>query len=411
MKFNKNQWAWISYDFANSAFHLLIPTILFPLFFKSVINTTEKSDLYWSLTISIPVLIAGIIAPFLGAFLDKKSTQKRSFVFTVLGAIAFNFLLGFIGIGNVTIYTIVFILCMLFFSLSQFTYDSFIVTHSTEKQFAKLSGYGWGIGYLGGILCILPIMALISNKTLPSDYQTYQLCFIIVASFYLVFSLPSLFLIKPVEVLSETELNPVRKVFFSLRKFKENRNIFIFVIAFYLINDGLSTLVYFTSIFASETVGLTSKEILMSFLLVQLVAVPATIIFCSVSEKIGYLKVFVTSVFLWIIIGFLFYIVSTTPQFYVLSVIVGLVIGTTPAMARAILAKYLQNRKDFTEFFGFNAFASRASSIIGPLLFGIISVTTGSKKIAILSISLFFISGLVTLWFLKDAKELEVVEG
>jgi UMF1 family MFS transporter len=411
MRFSKNQWAWISYDFANSAFHLLIPTILFPLFFKSVISTTEKSDLFWSLTVSIPVLIAGIIAPFLGAYLDKKRTQKKSFVVAVLGAIVFNFLLGFIGIGNSTIYTIVFILCMLFFSLSQFTYDSFIVTHSTEKQFAKLSGYGWGIGYLGGILCILPIMVLISNKTLPSDYQTYQLCFIIVACFYLVFSLPSLFLIKPVEVSSETEMNPVKKVFLSLAKFEENRNIFIFLFAFYLINDGLSTLVYFTSIFASETVGLTSKEILISFLILQLVAVPATILFCSLSEKIGYLKVFVASVCLWVVIGFLFYVASNSTHFYVLSVIVGLVIGTTPAMGRAILAKYLESRKDFTEFFGFNAFASRASSIIGPLLFGIISVTTGSKKIAILSISLFFISGLVTLWFLKDVKELKVVEG
>ncbi len=249
MKFNKHQWAWISYDFANSAFHLLIPTVLFPLFYKSVINSGEKSDLYWSLTVAVPVLIAGVISPFLGAYLDKTATKKRNFVITVIGAVVFNFILGFLGIENTALYTVCFILCMLFFSLSQFTYDSFLTTHSTEKEFAKLSGYGWGIGYLGGIICILPVMYLITNKTLPADYSTFQLCFILVAAFYLVFSIPSILLIKSVEISDEQKPNPISKVFSSLFNFKANKNIFIFLLAFYLINDGLSTLVYFTSIF------------------------------------------------------------------------------------------------------------------------------------------------------------------
>jgi MFS transporter, UMF1 family len=411
MKFNKHQWAWISYDFANSAFHLLIPTVLFPLFYKSVINSGEKSDLYWSLTVAIPILIAGIISPFLGAYLDKAATKKRNFVITVIGAVAFNFILGFLGIENTTLYTLCFILCMLFFSLSQFTYDSFLTNHSTEKKFAKLSGYGWGLGYLGGIICILPVMYLITNKTLPADYSTFQLCFIIVATFYLVFSIPSILLIKSVEIADSQKPNPISKVFSSLSNFKANKHIFIFLLAFYLINDGLSTLVYFTSIFASQTIGMSSKEILMAFLLVQLIAVPSTIIFCSISEKVGYMKVFVSSVLLWILIGFLFYIVNSVSQFYILSCIVGLVIGTTPALGRAIIAKYLQSRKDSTEFFGFNSFASRASAIVGPILFGVVSVATGSQKIAILSISFFFLAGLLTLWYLSKLETVDLADA
>lgn len=411
MKFNKHQWAWISYDFANSAFHLLIPTVLFPLFYKSVINPGENSDLHWSLTVAIPVLLAGVVAPFLGAYLDRSATKKRNFVITVTGAVVFNFILGFIGIGNAIVYTACFVVCMLFFNLSQFTYDSFLTTHSTERKFAKLSGYGWGLGYLGGIICILPVMYLISNKTLPADSSTYQLCFIIVAVFYLVFSIPSLLLIKSAEVTDAPKSSPISKVFSSILNFRQNKYIFVFLFAFYLINDGLSTLVYFTSIFASQTIGMSSREILMAFLLVQLVAVPATIVFTSISEKIGYMKIFVSSVVLWIFIGFLFYIVNSVSQFYVLSVIVGLVIGTTPALARAIIARYLRSRSDSTEFFGFNSFASRASSIVGPILFGVVSVATGSQKIAILSISFFFLAGLITLWFLPKLEDEEAIQA
>jgi UMF1 family MFS transporter len=117
------------------------------------------------------------------------------------------------------------------------------------------------------------------------------------------------------------------------------------------------------------------------------------------------MKVFVGSVLLWILIGFLFYIVNSVSQFYILSCVVGLVIGTTPALGRAIIAKYLQNREDSTEFFGFNSFASRASSIVGPILFGVVSVTTGSQKLAILSISVFFLTGLLTLWYLNNSEK------
>lgn len=394
--------AWVSYDFANSAFHLLIPTVLFPLFYQGMLSPNPLvSDLFWSIIVSLPVLIAGISAPFIGAMLDRNKKNKTFFIISTSASIFLTFLLGYISpLNHNYLLLIIFALCMLSFNLSQFTYDAFLPNQIEGKGTAMLSGLGWGFGYLGGILCMLPIAFIIKDKTLPNDYSSYQTCFLIVGLFYLVFSLPSFFLINSTKARKKKEslgISPYIKVFSTIKNWKKNRHIFLFLITFYLINDGLSTLVYFTSIFASKTLQMSAKEILTAFLFVQLIGVPSTIFFCYLSERIGYLKMFASTVILWIFISLGFLIVSNTVEFYVLSFVVGLVIGTTPALGRAILSSYLTRHEDAIEFFGFNAFASRISAVLGPLLFGIISSTFESQKLGLLSLIVFFGLGLVGL--------------
>jgi Permeases of the major facilitator superfamily len=407
MKLNKSQLAWVSYDFANSAFHLIIPTVLFPLYFKTVLmSNSNTSDLAWSLTVSLPVLFVGLLSPFIGAYIDKKQNNRRFFIWVTALTILLNFVLGFINPTYSKINIFLFSLCLMFFNLSQFSYDAFLPTQKKGKGVATLSGLGWGIGYLGGIICMIPIFLIIKGKNLPTDFDAFQLGFIVVAIFYIVFTLPSFLFIKnnnTVNTQSEAYTDrPYKKVFNSLKNWKNNRHIFIFLIAFYLINDGLSTLVYFTSVFASTTLKMPTSEILTSFLVVQLIGVPATIIFSKLSEQIGYMKIFISSVILWIFLGIAFVLVSTTIHFYILSVFVGLVIGTTPALARAIISTYLENRKDSTEIFGFNAMASRTSAVFGPLLFGLVSTVFHSQKIGLLSLTLFFSLGLFLLIYKKQ---------
>ena len=147
-----------------------------------------------------------------------------------------------------------------------------------------------------------------------------------------------------------------------------------------------------------------TNEILASFLIVQIIGIPSTIIFCNLSEKFGYIKTFILTIILWLLISVFFLIVNSTTHFYILSVLVGLVIGTTPALARAILATFLKKRTDIAEIFGFNSFASRSSSILGPLIFGIISTVTKNQKLALASLFFFFIVGLLLILKIKDTK-------
>jgi UMF1 family MFS transporter len=364
-------------------------------------NNASSSDLAWSLTVSLPVLLVGLISPFIGAYIDNKHNNRKFFIWVTVSTILLNFLLGVINPSHNKLNILLFSLCLMFFNLSQFSYDAFLPSQKKGNGVASLSGLGWGIGYLGGIICMIPIFLIIKEKTLPDDYNAYQLGFLIVSLFYILFTLPSFFFIKS-EISDEKQTNviqenPYKKVLSSLKNWKQNKHIFIFLIAFYLINDGLSTLVYFTSLFASSTLNMSTSEILISFLVVQLIGVPSTILFCRLSEKIGYMKVFIVSVILWIFIGIAFVVLSKTIHFYVLSFFVGLVIGTTPALARAIISTYLEDRKDPTEIFGFNSMASRTSSVFGPLLFGAVSTIFHSQKMGLLSLTLFFSLGLVLL--------------
>jgi UMF1 family MFS transporter len=366
-----------------------------------LVNNANSGDLAWSLTVSLPVLIVGLISPFIGAYIDNKHNNRKFFIFVTLSTIMLNFALGCINPSFSKINILLFSLCLMFFNLSQFSYDAFLPSQQKGKGVATLSGTGWGVGYLGGILCMIPIFILTKGKTLPDDYSAYQLGFLVVAAFYILFTLPSFLFIKS-NISDEKHTgaiteSPYKKVIRSVKNWKYNKPVFLFLIAFYLINDGLSTLVYFTSLFASETLGMNTSEILISFLAVQLVGVPSTILFCRWSEKIGYMKMFVATVIMWILLGIAFVIVSTTAQFYILSFFVGLVIGTTPALARAIISHYLEKRNDSTEIFGFNSMASRTSSVFGPLLFGIVSTAFHSQKMGLLSLTLFFSVGLVLL--------------
>ena len=110
MKYNKSQWSWVSYDFANSAYHLLIPTVLFPLLYKSVLSSGEDSDFVWSLIVSIPVLLVGLIAPFSGVVMDSRNSIRKFFIGSVLLAIAFTFLLGLVNPYNYWLIILVFVI-------------------------------------------------------------------------------------------------------------------------------------------------------------------------------------------------------------------------------------------------------------------------------------------------------------
>jgi len=400
MKTTLSKISWILYDFANSAYHLLIITVLFPICFKKGLYAhLSNSDALWSIFISIPILLSGIIAPFIGAYIDRTKKKTIFFVVTCILTAIMTTLLGFIPFTLPSIAVFTFCLSVLFFNLSQFVYNAFLPTQINQKGLATLSGTGWGVGYLGGILCMPIVFAFIKESSLPADYNNYQTSFIIVALYYILFSIPSLLFMKDQysNDLGQTSTdNPIKTVFKTLSNWSQNKEIFKFLFAFYLINDGLSTLVFFTSIFASSTLKMSTSEIMKAFLIVQAVGIPSTIALCWISERIGYKKVLMGTVILWIFNSIAFLVVKSAFDLYILSISVGLVIGTTPALARAILALMI-DKDNISEIYGLHALTGRISSIFGPLLFGIVSSVTNNQTIAMSSLLLFFICGLIVL--------------
>lgn len=401
-KLKAKEIAWAMYDFGNSAYALIVMTIFFPLFFSEYIVTGEKTAAYWGLSVAISILLVGLIAPLLGAFTDKEAKRKSYFVlFSILSIIGTMFLFT---TGRMPAYwgIIIFIIVNTSFGLSLSLYDSFIVVVTQSKKTSTtLSGIGWAIGYIGGPLCLLIAWLLLGMKY-PTNYSDYRILFIVTGLFFFIFSIWPYYLLpkdshKPA---SKVGINALKTVWQTLKEWKKQKHIFVFLLAIYFIMDGLTTIVYFVALLTKEVLGFSIEQIVTIFLLVQIVGIFGTGLMCWLAEKFGeILFLIICSILLGLItiMGFFAYDYNA---FIYIAILTGFVVGSTPAIARGFIGKIIpENRR--AEFFGFNTFAGRLATLVGPIIFGITSVIW-NMRIALLTVTPFFIVGSILLIYLKS---------
>jgi UMF1 family MFS transporter len=403
----KKALSWVLFDFANSGYGVVILALVFPLYFKEVIAGQQYGDFYWGLIISLSILAAGIASPIVGAVADYHENRKRKFVTFALLAILGTACLYFTGPSSLFFASLAFILTNFFFQVSATLYDSFLAKVSSKKNVSRISGFGYGINYLGGILAMILLYPLYSG----GYGDKYMLCFPLAALFFLIFSIPAFLYLKEDRAKKKMSIFSLAKIGFkttlnTLRNMKRHKNIFWFLLAFYLMSDGLITVFAFIPIYAKTTLLLSLSEITIIFILVQLVAVPSAIFSGIMADKKGPKRVILTTIVLWSIIVLLLAIARTSVMFYFIAVLTGLVVGSSQGIARSWMSQIVPEKKRF-EFFGFNGFASRLSATTGPLVFGTVSVLTGSQRIAMLALLPFFIASFLIFYYLAKEKNVK----
>ena len=205
--------AWAFYDFANSSFALLILSFVYPIFFKEVI-AGSNGDFWWGLNVSISVLLAGLLSPIIGAIADYDSRKKIRFItFAVLAAVG-TALLYFTGSGLLLFSSILFIITSMCFEIAQTLYDSFLINISTKENAGKISGFGWGFGYLGGIAAMLLLRPFYING-FEQNLNFYKLTFPLTALFFFVFSIPIFIFIKENKSNIKNKFSDLVKIGFS----------------------------------------------------------------------------------------------------------------------------------------------------------------------------------------------------
>ncbi len=398
----KEVWSWSLYDFANSGYASVIPVLLFPLYYKAlVLGNSPNADLWWGLTVGISVFLAGILSPVIGAWADVTKRRKAAFVLSSLLAILGTVALAITGKLGPLLITLVFITTNTSFNIALTLYDSLMFNVSNKSNSGKISGLGWALGNAGGMLCTLLIYPFLNGAN--SDYVVI---FLMVAVFYLIFSLPSFFYVKETELFdldkSKTPLrDSLKKVFGTIKNWRKNKTLIMFLAAFYFFSEGIVTLSYFGALYATSTLGLSQKTLAILFILQQLIAIPSTFLICKKADKIGYRKVLLCTTLGMAAIILLFAIAKTATWMYIVIPLSGLVGGSSQATARAWF-KTLVPHKERSEWFGFNALASKVSAMLGPILFGIISTATGSQRLAIGFTGIYFLVSLAI--FIKIKK-------
>lgn len=386
--------SWALYDFANSAYALLIISFVFPLFFREVIAVGANADFWWGLAISISILIGGLASPIIGAIADYDTRRKKKFVIFALLSMIGTLGLYFTGPNMLLFALLLFIVTNLCFEIAVTLYDSFLLHVSTEETSGRISGLGWGLGYLGGIIAMLALKPLYEAGY--SNLALYKLTFPLTALFFFIFALPAFVFIKEhKKVVRQEKLWTLIKIGISntvktLKEIKKHKQVAWFLVGFYILNDALVTIFAFVPIYAKITLEMTFSEISILLLIVQLIGFPAAIFFGWLSDKKGSKRILLTTIVLWALIVLGISFADSKSFFYFMAVLTGLVIGSSQAIARSWFSKIIPKEK-MCEFFGFNGFASKVAATTGPLVFGIISSVTGNQRLAMLSLVIYFV--------------------
>ncbi len=394
--------SWLLFDFANTSFSVIMVTFVFPLYFKNVICNGEPSgDALWGFSVSLSMLLVALISPVLGAAADYSGKRKRFlFVFTLISVVA-TALLSFAGPGMAVTAIALFILANIGFEGGLVFYDAYLKEIATDKSVGRVSGYGFAMGYLGALAILLLTKPLLSKGIVLSNAPNVQLSFLAASVFFALFSVPIFLALRDQQkkegpAISFASLgSSIKEVKHTVRHIMNYPDLVRFLLAYFFYNDAILTVIAFSSIYAQNTLGFTTGELIVFFMLVQTTAIAGSIIFGFVTDKIGPKKTIVITLLIWFVVVLAAIFADRKELFFYTGMLAGLSMGSSQAASRSMMAR-LTPREHVTEFFGFyDGTFGKASAIVGPLVFGVVSAQAGSQKAALASLLMFFTIGLL----------------
>lgn len=392
--------AWIVFDIAVHGYGLMIPAVGFAIYFTSFVAAGHPfADGLWSLAVAIPLLAGGLLSPLLGAVADGGGHRRTLLAGATLICAAASALMVTLGQGDIVAGMLMFIVAQLGYLLAMALYNSYLPQISTPQTSARISGMAWGLSYLGGIACFLLCLPFIRAGVVAGNEAYFANAFLVTAVFFLTLgmgSLPGFPAEKKVERSGE-RINPYHCLWQTMRSWQHERQIPRFLLAYYLINDAMVTVLYFTAIFLKATFGLSMQEILVLSLVFQVVAIPSTIFFGWLGDRWSQFGALIVTLVIWIVVLALMGLADGDNAPLAIAITLGLVLGSTQSLLRSMYSQMVPPDRA-GEYFGFHALAGRASSALGPLLFGLVSTLAGSQRVAMLSLGVFLLAGAILLF-------------
>lgn len=402
--------AWTMYDWANSAFATTIMASILPNYFGMFI-ATEGSLTLWGYTVAIGSLIAAIISPVLGAIADFRGSKKLFMAFFVaLGVISTAFLFVVDQPEEWLLTCILYILGTIGFAGSLVFYDALLPHVANPDEIDQVSSRGYAMGYIGGglLLLINVAMIFIGPKFLPNMDETeatklmMRLSLASVAVWWAVFSIPLFRRVKEPErkvEAGEVGMNLLtvgfQRFFNSLKSIRRFRDLFLFLLTFFVYANGIGTIITMAVAFGTD-LGFGTVILIGTLLMVQFVAAPFAILFGKLSKVLGIKKAITLSLLVYTGIAIIGYFMTREWHFILLGFGVAMVQGGSQALSRSLVGQLMPKSKS-AEFYGFYSVSEKFNTVIGPILFSVINQLTGNSKLAIISLVIFFVAGIIML--------------
>jgi MFS transporter, UMF1 family len=413
--------AWAMYDWANSAFAVVILTAVFPVYYRALAanagRAPEDATAYWAYTTSLSLVVVALIGPVLGAMADIVGGKKRflwvALILGVLGSTS----LAFLGKDSFLLASLLFAIANFGFSGGNIFYEALLPHIARPSDLDRVSARGYAFGYLGGgLLLVINVLWLLRPGWFWMADREFALraCFVSVALWWFVFALP-LFrkVAEPGTVERRVPIAPVLMDAFlrlaaTLRQIRRYRQLALFLVAFWIYNDGISTIIKLAAAYGDE-IGIDHNDMLIALIVTQLIGFPSSIGFGRIAYHIGAKRSILAGLAVYTLISIAGFFIRSTWHFYALAIVVGLVQGGTQALSRSLFAAMVPKTRS-SEFFGFFSTGEKMAGIIGPAIFGIIAQLTGSSRWGIISVVVLFVTGALILGRVDESEGRRVAE-
>ncbi|MFS0690882.1 MFS transporter [Sporosarcina sp. 179-K 8C2 HS] len=401
-KYSKTEKSWMFYDWANSAYSIIITTAVFPIFYKSVATdagvSLTQSTAYLGYTVAIATFILAMIGPILGTIADYRGLKKKFFfAFFLIGSLS-TVSLAFVPEGTWLPLLVIYTITAIGFHGANIFYDAFLVDVTPEEKMDEVSARGFGLGYIGStipFIISIAIILLASKDVIPlSATVASKIAFVITGIWWFTFTIPML---KNVVQVHAIEREPkilassFRRLGETFKEIKKYRTVFIFLLAYFFYIDGVGTIISMSTAYGTD-LGIEATDLLIVLFVTQVVAAPFSILYGRLAKRFSVKTMLYVGIFVYIIVCIYAFFLSTTLDFWILAMLVATSQGGLQALSRSYFAQLVPKEKS-NEFFGFYNIFGKFASVMGPLLLAVTATLTGSSAYGVFSLVILFIIG------------------
>lgn len=396
--------AWCLYDFANSAFTTLVVTFIYAAFFTKVIAPDEVTGTWlWSRSVSITAVAVALLSPFLGVLADRRGYRRRFLAFFTLAAVLGSTVLYSPMPGEVVKALFWFTVANIAFEMGGVFYNAFLPDVAPPDRIGRVSGYGWALGYVGGLSALgLALVGFVDAETpwfgfSKEGYQHIRATNLLVAGWFAVFSLPLFLWVRErpgrAGVTGAALADPARQLVRTLREARRYPDIFRLLLARLFYADGLNTIFAFGGIYAAGTFGFTFEELLVFGIVLNVAAGAGAFGLGFVDDWLGGRRTIQISLLGFITAAVTALLTGRRTLFWAAGLLIGLCGGPNQAASRSLMGRFVPEDKK-NEFYGLYAFSGKATAFMGPFLLGELTRLFGSQRAGMAVVLVFFVIGL-----------------
>jgi len=408
---------WAMYDFANSGYTTVVLTAVFNAWFVGAIAggpgglEQGTATLLWTSTIAAANLVVLFSAPILGALADQRALKKRLLLLTTLGCVTATALLSLVGPGDYMIAMLTVLVGTVMFSSGESLIAAFLPEIASSEHMGRISGYGWSLGYVGGVLTLVLCLGFIQWATAQGMAQERAIggTMLITAAIFAAAALPTFLWLREravphaypagISSLGRAVFARLAHTLEETARFRDLRRLLVTITVY---QAGVITVIVLAAVYAQEVMDFSTEQVLALLIVVNITSAIGAFLFGFFQDRVGSKRALTASLAIWILAVTLALFADEPMDLWIVGNLVGLAMGASQSIGRALVGQFTPVERT-GEFFGLWGLANRLSALIGPMSYGLVNYfSDGNHRLAMVSTLLFFIAGL---WLLRAVDE------